>query len=268
MREIFYIGGLPRSGSTLLCNIFAQNTDLFVSKSTSGCSEIIFNIKNIWPNLIEHKAAEKIDQEQLRRVLHASLHSYHNTDKKLILDKSRNWPFLFETLEFINQKKPKLIIPVRNLTQVIASFEKLWRKTSGEQNWPMFAPYGVDEWQTVEGRCKIYCKSDAPVGIAYNRVKDLIDRGHKKDVLFLEFELLTRYPEQSMKMVYDYLELPYYQHNFEHVEQYTKENDAEIHGIRGLHDIKNKVEPLKDYSLEILGNELYDQYSNAEVWRE
>jgi sulfotransferase len=121
--------------------------------------------------------------------------------------------------------------------------------------------------RTVAGRCEIYCKADAPVGIAYNRVKDIIDRGHKKDVLFLEFELLTGYPEQAMKMVYDYLEIPYYQHNFEYVEQYTVENDSEVHGIRGLHDIKNKVEPVKDYSLEILGDELYNKYSNAEIWR-
>ena len=265
MKNIFYIGGLPRSGSTLLCNILAQNGSLYVGKSGSGCSEILHSVKTQWNDLLEHKA-EGINDKQLKRVLQSILYTYHYTNNDLIIDKSRNWIALFEMLEFIQGKKPKIIIPVRNMTQVIASFEKIWRKNSGISNFG----FSADEYhiaQTLEGRCELWCKNDSPIGLAYNRVKDIISRGHKEDVLFLEFDLLTRNPALTMQKVYNYLELPYYQHNFEHVEQYTKEDDINVHGAKDLHTIRNKVQPLVDDSREILGNELHDKYSNLEVWR-
>ena len=261
MRNIFYLGGLPRSGSTLLCNILAQNKSLYVSKATSGCSEIFYRVKNQWSLVTEH-LAEGINQAQMYGVLKSLLQSYHNTYSNVIIDKSRNWLSLYEELEMANGEKPKIIVPVRNLNQVFASFEKLWRKHKWEltvEDYP--------ESQTVEGRCNIWSRNDQPVGIAYNRVKDIISRGHKDDVLFLEFDLLTSNPARAMELVYNYLELPYYQHNFDYVEQYTEEDDLNVHGIPDLHTIRNKVQPLVDDSREILGDELHDKYSNLEVWR-
>jgi len=38
-KQVFFISGLPRSGSTLLCNILAQNPEFFVTKK---CIERIF----------------------------------------------------------------------------------------------------------------------------------------------------------------------------------------------------------------------------------
>jgi len=84
MKNFFFISGLPRSGSTLLCNILAQNDNLFVSKATSGCHDVLFNTRNQWDRLIEHQA-EGIDYDQLKRVLISILNSYHSKDKNLIV---------------------------------------------------------------------------------------------------------------------------------------------------------------------------------------
>ncbi len=88
-----------------------------------------------------------------------------------------------------------------------------------------------------------------------------------KDVLFLEFDLLTQNPSKAMELVYNYLELPHYQHDFNHVEQYTEEDDLNVHGIPDLHTIRNKVQPVIDDSLHVLGKELHNKYSNLEIWR-
>jgi len=40
MKEIYFINGMPRSGSTLLCNILAQNPEFHVTP-TSGLSELV-----------------------------------------------------------------------------------------------------------------------------------------------------------------------------------------------------------------------------------
>jgi sulfotransferase len=265
MKKFFFISGLPRSGSTLLCNILAQNNDLFVSKATSGCHDVLFNIRNQWDKLIEHQA-EGVDHIQLKRVLQSVLNNYHSTDKNLIVDKGRGWLSLIEMIQFILGYIPKIIVPVRNLTEILSSFEKLWRNSTGFSQWN-FEQNDYLKAQTVEGRCDIWASMGQPVGLAYNRVKDSISRNYKNKLLFVEFDDLTSKPSQTMKMVYDYLEIPYYQHNFNNVEQYTKEDDDGVHRIPNLHKIRSQVLPVPYDSDKILGKFLVEKYSNLELWR-
>ena len=265
MKSFFFISGLPRSGSTLLCNILAQNNELFVSKATSGCHDVLFNVRNKWDKLIEHQA-EGVDYEQLKRVLQSVLNSYHSTDKNIVIDKGRGWLSLIEMAEFILGYTPKIIVPVRNISEILSSFEKLWRNSTGFFQWD-FEQNDYFKAQTTEGRCDIWSSADQPVGLAYNRVKDAINRGYKNNLLFVEFDQLTSQPAQTLKTVYDYLELPYFQHNFNNVEQYTSEDDQGVHRIPNLHKIKPVVVPVPHDSDKILGKFLVDKYSNLELWR-
>lgn len=266
MKKFFFISGLPRSGSTLLCNILAQNPEVFVSKATSGCHDVLFGVRNQWDKLIEH-IAEGVDHNQLRNVLRAILNNYHPTDKNLIIDKGRGWLSLIEMIEFIFGYTPKIIVPVRNITEILSSFEKLWRKSTGFSQWG-FEQSDYFKSQTVEGRCEILASSNSPVGLAYNRVKDAISRGYGSSLLFMEFDHLTTHPQQTLQMVYNYLELPYFNHNFNNIEQYTKEDDDGVHRIPDLHKIRSSVQPVPHDSQQILGNFLSQKYSNLEIWRQ
>ena len=64
-----------------------------------------------------------------------------------------------------------------------------------------------------------------------------------------------------MKKMYEFFELPYYQHNWDNIEQITHENDA-VHGIFGDHKIRNKLEAQKEDFYEILGNYTCDRIKN------
>jgi sulfotransferase len=264
-KSIFYLGGLPRSGSTLLCNILAQNPSLFVTKATSGCSELIFRIKNNWDNIIEHKA-EGINYNQLVNVLRGVLNSYHLTDKKFIIDKSRSWTGMIDTIKYMTNFQPKIIVPVRNINEILASFEKLWRQSSGLSSWT-FAPEDQPLAQTTEGRCDLWANMRYPVGSAFNKIRDAIDRGYKKDLFFVEFDDLTQRPSYTMQKIYEYLELPTFDHDYTNIVQMTEEDDIGVHKIPNLHKIRPKVEPIPFYSQDILGINLSQKYSNLEIWR-
>lgn len=265
MKQFYFISGLPRSGSTLLCNILAQNDNVYVSKATSGCHDVLFGVRNQWDTLIEHQA-EGVDYNQLKRVLQNILNSYHTTDKNIVIDKGRGWLSLIEMTEFITGSTPKIIVPVRNLSEIFSSFEKLWRNSTGQTQWN-FEKEDYIKSQTVEGRCDIWASSGQPVGLAYNRVKDAISRGYKDKLLFVEFDELTSQPLQTIRKVYNYLELPYFEHNFNNVDQYTQEDDEGVHRIPNLHKIRPRVIPVRHDSVEVLGSALSQKYSNLELWR-
>lgn len=265
MKTHYFISGLPRAGSTLLCNILAQNPKFYVSPATSACHDVLFGIRNQWDKLIEHQA-EGIDYSQLRRVMQAMLDAYHTTDKDIIIDKGRGWLSLIEMIEFVKESKCKIIVPVRDVAEILASFEQLWRKSTGQSQWA-FEQADYFKAQTVEGRCDIWSSQGQPVGLAYNRVRDALSRNRADRMLFVEFDDLTSQPAQTMRRIYEFLGEPAFEHNYVNIEQVTKEDDVNVHRIPGLHAIRPTVTPMPKKALEILGPALAQKYSNAEVWR-
>lgn len=265
MKTHYFISGLPRAGSTLLCNILAQNPKFYVSPATSGCHDVLFNIRNQWDKLVEHQA-EGINYDQLRGVMRAALDAYHTTDKDIIIDKGRGWLSLIEMIEFIKETKCKFIVPVRDISEILASFEQLWRKSTGQSQWS-FEAADYFKAQTVEGRCDIWASQGQPVGLAYNRVKDALSRNLADRMLFVEFDDLTSQPAQTIRRVYEFLNEQPFEHNYVNVEQVTKEDDVNVHRIPNLHTIRPTVTPMPKKAVEILGVALVQKYANQEVWR-
>ncbi|NBW13980.1 MAG: sulfotransferase [Caulobacteraceae bacterium] len=264
-KEIFFISGLPRSGSTLLCNILAQNPEFFVTKATSGCIEILFSIRNQWDRITEHQA-EGVNREQLKNVLKGALNSYYLTDKNIVFDKGRGWLSMIETLEFILNKKAKLICTVRNINEILASFEGLWRNTTGQSQWNI-EQNNYNKSLTIKGRAELWSEAGQPLGDSFNRLKDAVNRGLKDRIYFMEFDNLTHHPKQTMQDIYDFLNLKYYEHDFNNIQQYTKEDDDNVHRIKDLHTIRSVVKPVPLKAHQILGSEVANQYNNLEFWR-
>ena len=69
-----------------------------------------------------------------------------------------------------------------------------------------------------------------------------------------------------MKKVYDYLELPFYEHNFDNIEQTIKEDDS-VYGLTNdLHTIKPKLELNNPDYKEVLGNDVCNWIQNTYKW--
>lgn len=262
-KDIHFVSGLPRSGSTLLCNILAQNPDLHTTP-TSACHDIMFVVRNFWNSkeCIEHLASKELaDDKNLQRVLSAVLHSYHDTDKPVVIDKGRGWLSLIEMAEFALGRKAKVIVPVRSLSQICASFEKLHRKAAHKRQ----DAGDYFKAQTVMGRTDRLLSDRGVVGLAYNRLVDAIQRGLSDRLHFVEFDDLTKNPGETICRIYEFLGLPKFEHQFDNVEQVTHEDDS-VHGL-DLHAIRRSIAPAPDDSVEVLGEELTKRLKGAEIWR-
>jgi sulfotransferase len=256
-KTIHMISGLPRSGSTLLCNILAQNPEMH-STPTSACHEALFVLRNAWGEWVEHKAAKSL-ANNLQPVLNATINAYHNTDRPVVIDKGRGWLSLIELAEFALDRKVKIIVPVRGIPQILSSFEKLHRKTQAKDQGDYF------QAQTIQGRAEHLLGGEQVLGLAYNRLKDATMRGLGDRLCLVEFDDLTHNPKETLEDIYKFLELPNFKHDFTSVEQYTHEDDS-VHGM-DLHTIRKDVKPIKDDSASVLGVDLCKQYNGTEFWR-
>lgn len=263
-KKIYFISGLPRSGSTLLCNVLCQNPD-FKATQSSAMLEALFAIRNQWDKWIEHKATDEAVSEQKKlQVLRGIFYTYHVEYKEpVIFDKSRGWLAHLELAEYILGGKAKVIVPVRDVRDILASFESLWRESSAYRQLEIESA-NYFRMQTVAGRCEMWSREDQPVGLAYNRVKDALQREFRDRMHFVPYERFTRNPERVMRDIYNFLGEEYYTHDFNNVEQVIWEDDR-AHGMK-LHDIRSKIEPQEPKWPKILGDEVARKYAGLELW--
>lgn len=243
-KTIHMVAGLPRSGSTLLMNILGQNPKFYVTP-TSGILQILLQVKNSWDKNSAFRAMDADESEDIKRsVLKAILHTYFEHVEQLIcFDKNRGWPASLEMMAELCGGKDniKVLLTVRDIRDVLASFEMLHRKTValGITHQEYADP---KKFRTAIGRLETFIDQDQPVGMAFNIIRDAFTRGWSKQICIVEYEKLTSNPADTMKTVYEFLGYTPFEHDFDNVKQLTIEDDT-VHGFKELHTIRPKVEP-------------------------
>lgn len=266
MRDILFNSSMPRSGSTLLQNIFNQNPN-FYATSTDGVLELLAGARERFTDAPEFKAAidQDLSLQAWRNFCKGGLDAYVNTltDKQFVVLKSRGWKGNVSWMTNFLGEKPKIFCMVRNLKGIAASFEKLHRKNPDKTS--QWLIQGEVRGTTVFKRVDMYMKN-MPVNISLDRIQELYELGLDGSVMFIRAEDLTSRPQAIMDELYSIIGVESFTHNFDNVEQTTKENDV-IHALdNDLHTIKNKVEPIiEDYN-EILGEAACNFIDTEYAW--
>ena len=103
MKTLHFIAGLPRSGSTMLCNILKQNPDIH-SEAVSSLSSLVGSIHANWNGFDTNK--EYPNEVSKRGALSGVMDGYYkHIDKPIVFDKDRQWISQIGLLEDILQKK-------------------------------------------------------------------------------------------------------------------------------------------------------------------
>jgi sulfotransferase len=271
MPELHFLAGLPRSGSTLLMNILAQNPAIYPT-TTSPLLESLVRARNSWQEISTYNArpVPLCRQGAMRGFLNGFYaHLVHHQQYQVVLDKNRVWPSHLELVEELLGRSAKVICPVRSLVDIMASFEKLFRREKIVRR-PDSEGQIVGQFLSVQGRTNFWSSEVGVVGSVVLMLKDAKLRGYRDRLHFVEYSDLTKFPAKTLKKIYEFLDMePYAHHDFEHVEQAVSEDDA-WHGYEDLHTIRPKVETQISDAISVLGPELASAYSQVGVnfWRD
>lgn len=260
-QTIFYQSSLPRAGSTLFQNIMGQNPEFYVTP-TSGMIDLVLGAR-IGYN--ENKESKAGDKELWKRGFYSFCREGINgyikeiTDKPYILDKSRAWGSYYNLLNNIFPN-PKIIVLVRDLRAVFSSMEKKFRQNPDYDDGLL--NNATLQNITTERRVETWAKTH-PIGYAVEKLKQTFLDKTADNFIFVRYEDLCTNPNAVFESVYNYLEIPYFQHNYDHIPQITIENDL-VHGIYGDHIIRNRLQMLPNDWNDILGehtsNLIYRNY--------
>lgn len=266
-KEFIFVSGLPRSGSTLLQSILGQNPRIYAT-GTSGLIDTLLNIRDNWEsNSANHAMDRELSLKRKANVMRGVLgHCYDDVDRPIVAEKSRGWPAHLEMAEELTGASARVLVPVRDVRDILASFERLWRQQKHVWAIPQERT-NHSQFQTLRGRCEVWASTDQPLGAAYNRIRDAIDRGFGNRLHFVRFGDLTGDPAETMAKIYEFLGEPAFAHDFNNVEMGVSEDDAE-HGILNLHVVRRTVAPVPSYWRSVLGEEIGNIYAGQNFWEQ
>lgn len=255
------LGGLPRSGSTLLSALLRQNPEVDVTP-TGFLLGLLEGMQNQWTASEPRKAwrDQQAAKARLHRAMGGAIRAYLDTGHGIAVEKSRGAFAHLEALELALTEPPKIIAPVRDLRGIVASMEKLWRAN------PEHAGFGAP---TVGDRLTRWMSPEQPpLGTILPQLRDAFHRSVADRALFVRYEDLVADPETELRRVYAYLghDYPEGVHRFDHVTDETREHDA-VHGPFGDHELTpGPVRPAPEDWTHYLGDQIPAELVQNNTW--
>ncbi|MFT5881513.1 MAG: sulfotransferase [Moritella sp.] len=259
MQQVHFISGLPRSGSTLLAGILRQNPAFYAAMS----SPVAPLVNNCLEQIGAGGEFYTFFDEQKRKDMCQALFNAYYQDKNeysVVFDTNRIWTARMHQLtELFNDCK--VICCVRNPAWVMDSFERIYRKNPFDYS-RMFNPQNR---QTVYSRCESMMHTSGTVGSAWTALKEAYYGDHSQRLLLIDYDLLTQHPQRAIQLVYQFLDIPLYSHDFDNVAYEESEFDQNL-GVNGLHQVRRKVEFQSRRT--VLPPDLFAQYSEMSFWQD
>lgn len=260
MKPLHFIAGLPRSGSTMLASILHQNPEIH-AEAVSGLHPVLSSVHANWGEIAANN--ENPNPKAKLGVLKGILSGYYDyVDRPIIIDKDRGWISQIGLVEAITQKPVKIICTVRNPAEILASFEKIRKNNPTEFVLP---DRSLRERSTVASRAYFYSAPEGALGLAHQGIKDAVTMGYLDRLLFVDYSRFCNSPKSQLKRIYEFLELPEYEHDLTNIKELGTFNDIVV-GLPNLHKIKPTLERTTINAVEYLGLELYQQYNRDIFW--
>lgn len=258
-QRFHFISGLPRSGSTLLAALLRQNPR-FHAGMTSPVGALFTSLLSQFSAGSEFGPV--ISDEQRQRLLAGLFTSYYAElqDKRVVFDTNRLWCAKMPALMHLFPRA-KVIACVRNVAWVMDSIERLYRANPYE-NTKLFSDDA--ERSTVYSRVETLAQRNRLVGFAWSALKDAYYGEHANSLLLVEYDLLAQAPQKVLRLVYEFIGEPWFEHDVEQVEYDAPEFDQAL-GLRGLHKVRPRVgtEPRQT----VLPPDLFEQYASLNFWQ-
>lgn len=254
-KNIYFLSGLPRTGTTLLSCILNQNSNVHVS-STSGLLDFLAGV-----NFIHCEVSKRYsftNQKQIKNIYRSIFHAwYEHIDSPVIIDKWRGWIDNVNQLKEVTGSSPKIIYLYRPIEEIITSFLYLLDKDSN--NFVDKELVKIGKKVNNKNRSN-YLWEHGVVGESYKMLERYLYLNNSEDVLFLKYSDLVHFPNKSLKEIYQFLNIDYFEHNFEKINLKINDND-EYWNIKDLHKIRKKIQ------IEIKGPENYLSFEDIEFYK-
>ena len=201
------VTGLPRAGSTLVCQLLAQHPEIHCEGVSSPLCNAVLGIRRMigkdrfFLSQLDHSFERSYSH--LAGAMQGFVRGwYSDCRKKLAVDKNRAW---LHAVELLLQIAPdaKLIVCLRELGQIYGSIEAQHQRT-------ILMDF-IDELADFDrfGRAEVLFAKDRTIGAPLTSLQAVADlpRAVQERLYMLRFEDLVERPVELMSQLYSWLEV-------------------------------------------------------------
>lgn len=269
-KTFYFMAGLPRSGSSLLSTILNQNPR-FHSGPSSPVVPTMFAIEQSLLSDELFIGYPKI--EQGKQIISSVLPQYYSDrPEPVIIDKNRSWTVRMEYISGYFDMKPKIICPVRDISEILTSFILMMRRNPYQVNGKINF---IDEMLiknniplTDDNRCEFLASQNGILGQAVASIQKALMEGYDSCLHFVEYKDLVNNPEETLEKIYDFLGEEYFEHTFNNLKNNTRENDALIYGFADMHEVRPLLKITSEDPKEVLSENILQKCKGTEFWRD
>jgi len=217
-KKLHFISGLPRSGSTLLTSILYQNP-LIHTEGDSNLAGLMWGAHQSLCNDITLSSG-RVDVA-MKIVSELPNAYYQNVTRQVVIDKSRAWttePMVYLLKEYFI--KPKVIVCIRDIKDVIKSFQMLFERNNR---------YDFEESDYAQGLL-----------LSIDGVNNAIRYNDDSMFFFVDYDDLINNTNIVLSDIYDFLELDRYSHDLFNIFNKSVYND-EQYGLPTMHDVRKTI---------------------------
>jgi hypothetical protein len=266
MKQIFFLSGFPRCGNTLLTSILSQNKNIKTT-AHSILPEIFYKINllknhNIFKNFPDEKSLNNVMKNIFKNY-------YENWNTDIIIDRG-DWitPYNLNLLK-TNYPNYKIVILVRDIIDILKSYLKLCNQNS---NFEYNQYYNQLDKTTLytdreETLCDMFMQKGHYIDTILYSIKNLLNN-NEKNIKFIEYKDLVNNTISTLKSIYSFYEIDYYEHKLNNLSQFSVNNLSYNDEIIGapMHTIRTEKIDFDKTDLKI-SEKIIKKYSNLEFWR-
>jgi len=214
-KKIFWLVSMPRSGNTLLASLMNQNPDIGVTANsiTLEIMKDLFLLKqtDVFQNYP--------DEKSLDNVLNSVFDNYYKDwNYKYIIDRGPvSAPGnLMLAKKYFNQPI-KCVVLLRNVLDILASYMKWYTNNPN-------AFINKYNFKTDSEKLSMLMNSNGAIAINLEAIRTLLQPENSHMACFIKYDDLINNPKAQLNKIYNFLEIPYFEHNFNNLSQ-LKVND-------------------------------------------
>ena len=262
-KQYFFLSGLPRSGNTLLSAILNQNPQIYSSPLSPVVSMLWDN------NSLYEKEQSVIMLENKQPVMNVGkniiINYYQDVKKPIIIDREKGWgvPLNLNILKKYITTTPKIIFTVRPVLEILASWINLLPEHSfldeemEANNW-----WYKDYLTKNDNRCDYLMHPNGQINKVLLSINEIIKPENKDVFCLIKYNNLMDAPQETMNKIYNFLELPSYEHNFNEIKQLEKDINVIPTQVDNLHEIRPILKKTSKNPEDLLSKYVIDKYSN------
>ncbi len=235
MRKLALISGLPRSGSTLLCNLINSNPE-FHSTPTSGVIDVLKNMRSTMSHNPSFKAQNRLAlMDNMQHGLRGFIEGYFH-DKNVVFDKCRGWSNNVQLLDAIlGNTNTKIIWTYRNPVEIVNSIEMQYQKTILLENTDESG--APQAFMTLDRRVGTYMSEGGLISHPVEILRDALEMGYGDRIFFISYYDLCNNTQQVMDLLHDFIGEERYEYDTKNLKQTVHEFDG-IYNYKFMHKIK------------------------------